>query len=115
MATIEKPCHCGNAYEVRFSDRCSGGELTWYMSILCRSCGRAEEVDGRGNLPEDLRSTLIQQEGEWHLVVKKVGEDRVSLLKQLRGVFALTIFEAANLYRTLPGLLRSGTHAEWPA
>ena len=111
MAEIESNCtRCGGILKVFFGDRCIGGKLVWYESHRCDECGSAMEVDGEDELPDELRSIVLNQHGEWCLIVLE--GKKSSIGKVLRSAKALDMKEVSQLLASFPGVLFSGTRAE---
>lgn len=38
------------------------GKLTWYSSFRCPSCGKATEIDGDDDIPNEIREAILEQE-----------------------------------------------------
>jgi hypothetical protein len=97
---------CGELASQAFGESGRG----WYESFHCSSCGQAYEADGGPPTPEEFRHAIIAREGEWTL--EALGPPSVTLLKALREQLSLTLGEAQELKRRMPGELRRGTRYE---
>ena len=97
---------CGEPASQAFGE----GGRGWYESFHCTSCGQAYEADGFTPAPEEFRRAIIAQEGEWGL--EAIAPPSIALLKALREEFSLSVREAQELKRRMPGELRRGTRYE---
>lgn len=111
MTVMESHCsRCGSSVEVAVGERVFNGNIVWFRSYQCQACGNQVEEDGRGTPPGEIRESLLEQDGEWSLVL--AGSDDPAVLKALRQSLHLSITEAADLRKRLPGALFRGTKAE---
>jgi hypothetical protein len=64
--------------------------------------------------PDDIRLTILQQEGEWTLILDREESNRSTTvaLKLLRQALNLPLSEVGKLRRLLPGPVATGTRAE---
>lgn len=97
---------CGRPATQAFGERGRG----WFESFHCPSCGDAYEADGGSPTPEEFRRAIIAEDGEW--AIEATAALSLALLKALRQVFALSLAEAQELKRRMPGELRRGTRYE---
>jgi hypothetical protein len=97
---------CGQPATQAFGE----GGRGWYESFDCPSCGQAYEADGFAPAPEEFRREIIAHEGEWALEV--TASPTTTLLKALRKALSLSLGEAKELKRRMPGELRRGTRYE---
>jgi hypothetical protein len=97
---------CGKPASQAFGE----GGRGWYESFQCPSCGEAYEADGFTPAPEEFRRIIIAEEGEWAL--EATAPPSLALLKTLREEFSLSLAEAQELKRRMPGELRRGTRYE---
>lgn len=114
MPTIEYLCpNCGARITANFAERIFPGKLTWYRSMSCVTCkAYAEEMDGLGPLPDDLREIVLAEEGEWTLSIVDLRKDRVLALKALKQVLGLSASEIIQLKSHLPAKVAVGTKTE---
>jgi hypothetical protein len=68
------------------------------------------EADDHGDLPEDLRASLLAHDGSWAVVVESAPD--VTFLKALRECLNLSLAELSDLRARLPGVLAEGTRCE---
>ena len=87
------------------------GRYRWHASYSCRQCGMSTEVDGGGTsgievideLPGEVRSFIIQRDGEWQLVV--------DTRKEVKEFFMNRILPGVEIdFESTSGL--SGTYAQ---
>ena len=97
---------CGQPASQAFGE----GGRGWYESFHCPSCGQAYEADGFTPAPEEFRQAIIAQEGEWAL--EATASPSTTLLKALREQFSLSLGQAQELKKRMPGELRRGTRYE---
>lgn len=101
------PCdRCGRPATQAFGE----GGRGWYESFDCPSCGEAYEADGGSPTPDEFRRAIIAEEGEW--AIEATTSLSPALLRSLRQVFSLSLAEAQELKRRMPGELRRGTRYE---
>ncbi len=109
MAQLTSPCTCGGTEVFAFGQHLSGRELVWWGSTRCDACGSQTEFDDYGDLPDDLKQIMLQDEGEWELAVAP-GENVVSAMKVVRERLDVSLSEA----RVALGQLRgTKTTLEW--
>ena len=60
---------CGKPARVSTGQKSCGGHLYWFESIHCQGCGLAQEADGEGVPPENIRRRILEAEGEWNLLI----------------------------------------------
>jgi hypothetical protein len=112
MVAIASTCgKCRRGVRLSVSQTVQRGELRWGTSYQCEFCGTAEESDGVGAAPEDVRRAIIEQDGEWGLTVTDVVVVPTAL-RVLRQALALSISETAAIKRGAPGTLVRGTRVE---
>ena len=94
MATMQRPCStCGATATVAFGQRLLGGELRWSGRETCSSCDAIVEFDDFGDIPDELKPAILEDEGEWELVLSD-GADRLAALKVLRDRLGVSIGQA---------------------
>ena len=113
MVYISKLCDaCKNLTNMEVQESTTTGELTWYFTYKCRSCGSVVEGDDVGHLPEELRKLVMAEEGEWILRIDEVPKEKIKLMKILRQLLDLDLNSISGLLKTIPGNVKSGTWAE---
>ena len=101
-----KCANCGSEYRVSFGDRFMHGELIWSESHRCLNCDFAMEIDDKGKLPEDKRRLVLEQDGEWGLILKS--DNKPLIAKVLRSIDSFSIQEVLELLRLIPGVVLKG-------
>src|SRR5437868_6619833 len=92
MAFLRERCPtCGVETDVAVGQAIDGGDLVWHKGYTCPSCGDAREEDGRGQAPGDIRRAILQQDGEWTLVIEEAGTRATTALKLLRQALDLSL------------------------
>ena len=113
MAILVGHCQfCGAEINIQVGQSVQGQRLVWHRSYYCQKCGGRLEVDGRGDAPDDVRSALIAQEGEWCIRLESTEADLPLALKSLRQLFGLSLVEIGQLRKKIPGIVFIGTRAE---
>jgi hypothetical protein len=103
MPQLEKRCStCGGRSIVVFGQRCLGGNLIWSGSEACQECGARTEFDDYGDIPEDLKPLVLQEEGEWSLHIMP-SQDTIKALKLLRARLGLPISDVKAKLNNLRG------------
>jgi len=106
-----EPCHrCGKPALLSFGEHSGIGALQHWIAARCEACGAQFESDGAGPLPEELRQLELRRQGAWAVRVERptTSVQWTALRRELE----LSLPELAELKRTLPGLVFSGTFAE---
>jgi hypothetical protein len=113
MAQMKGVCsNCGRQTDVRIGQAISGNMLYWNQGSRCDSCNYQLEADGFGFPPEELRQMILQQDGKWDLIIEASTPGKTRAASFLRAVLNLSIPEAVEIIRTIPGVVFSGTQAE---
>ena len=112
MAKLSITCKCKNSLEANVGQNTRRGRLNWFLSYKCPVCGNAIEEDGVDDTPEEIRSAIISQEGEYGLFVTEGTQNVTALITTLRKVLNLDLKEAAMLKKLVPGTILKGTKAE---
>jgi len=113
MATTKERCsQCGSDADVRIGQAIAhGDELVWSMGTKCPACGLVREADDRGFPPETYRRLILDQDGAWEVVV--LGEqDRRQVALAAKDLFGLSMRDAAQFARRIPGVVWTGTECE---
>lgn len=111
MAKISKICSCGATSLAETGQSFISGRLRWYLSFRCPCCGKANEVDGVDDTPIEIRDAILQQEGEWGLVIEDSNKAS-SVMAILRRELNLSLNEIARLRKSIPGIVLTGTKIE---
>lgn len=111
---LEEDCPtCSSKWSVSFGESSiQGNYLVWYTSSYCANCGHAEEADGRGKLPDDLRQIELEMNGTWQLRIISLGEKTSSGMKALNDAIGLTYQDVARIRDAIPVDVVSGTKTE---
>jgi hypothetical protein len=103
---------CWSAVDAVLAQRVLPGDrLTWSRSINCGVCGAATEEDGDGVPPEGIRELFLEENGTWHVLLRKSSE-KVPAIAMLRKMFELDMRAAARLLRSSSLELWLGTEGE---
>jgi hypothetical protein len=87
-------------------------QLRWSLSYECPYCHSTVEMDDVGFPPQEIRKSIIAQEGEWKLIIDKASlNDKIKTLKVLRKAFSYSIQETSKLVKNFP-YITSGTKTE---
>ena len=109
---MTSPCpRCGNPAALKFGQTNFRGKLRWFESVNCDNCGLRSEADGTGFPSEKLRSSLIEGDGEWSIVLTEVNST-ASVVAVLRSELSLDMKAALELLKTEPRLIFRGTRSE---
>ncbi|WP_252243961.1 MULTISPECIES: hypothetical protein [unclassified Clostridium] len=111
MTKILKICSCGTTSLAEVGQSFINGKLRWYLSFRCPCCGKANEIDGMDDIPIEIRDAILQQEGEWGLVIEDSSKVS-SVLKVLRRELNLSFNEIVRLKKSIPGIVLTGTKIE---
>ena len=87
------------------------GTLRWYESVKCHNCGLRSEADGEGFPPEEFRDRLLQNSGRWEVRLDPV-KSPATVAKVVRTALSLSMQDAAQLLKQLPGSVYVGTEVE---
>lgn len=113
MAIVRERCQfCSSEIDVSVGQSVYDGKLVWHKGYSCPICGGKAEEDGRGSAPYDIRSAILQRDGEWALRMDDAGSGITTGLKLLRQALNLSLREIAVLRKRLPGDVVTGTRAE---
>lgn len=113
MPTIQKPCpDCGQMATFTFSEAIRHNQLAWFASHHCDYCNYRVEIDDCGHLPDELKRVVLQEEGQWQLVLYSFGKNKIATLKALQEILGLSVPGLAELLTQLPGTVAIGTRTE---
>jgi large subunit ribosomal protein L7/L12 len=90
----------------------TNGRLVWYSSYKCPFCGACIEADDEGLLPEEIKKVFIETEGLWNLVIKENEAKKAKIISIIRQALNLSLIEAGQLAKHIPGTIMHGTRAE---
>ena len=104
---------CGNDSNMTVAQTVINGTLKWYKSYSCQSCGAAEEIDGTGFPPEEIRDKILENEGRWKILFLHQKMNKAAAMKVLRGLLNLSLAETKQMLDRLPPEpLSQGTKTE---
>ncbi|MED4729392.1 hypothetical protein P9597_14795 [Aneurinibacillus migulanus] len=114
MAVMKDICtRCGEKVEVHVKQYIVNNLIAWSEAYSCTKCGNEVVSDDWGDqTPNEVRKAILEQEGEWELVILKHGENKAHFLKNLRDALNLTLQEVSSLFKKIPGALIVGTFQE---
>lgn len=113
MATARIPCiDCQKNIDVYVGQSIDDRKLVWHQSSRCHHCGMAMEEDGIGNIPDELRQLILEQEGSWCLQITEIEERAIIAAKILRKLMNLSLPEITKIQKKIPGEVIIGTHVE---
>ena len=75
MAILKVKCDCGMTVEANVGDRMCNNKLHWFQSYYCNNCGNTSELDGVGNIPPDIETAIMEQDGRCGLFLNN-SDDR---------------------------------------
>lgn len=89
-------------------------ELVWSLGFECPNCGNAEEIDGHGFPPDQYRTALLTEYGDWTVSVTSESA-RVPSAQVLMKCLEMPRREAVRTVKNIPGVIWTGTkrEAEW--
>ncbi|GAA0921189.1 hypothetical protein [Virgisporangium aurantiacum] len=110
---VERCGTCGGNLRSAISQSAFKGRLVWSIDRWCDNCGHAEVVDGWDDMPDELRSMLIEQCGLVRVRVDRAEANplRVRLMAVFR-VNGVGLVEARDAVARLVGEGVTGTDAE---
>lgn len=112
MAILHVACaECLSVATVSVGQSFVSGNLAWYESFRCPTCGASEE-DGTGIAPAWLRDALIEAEGSWGLRVELTGSDRIAACKTLHCDLNTDFDDVSAMLKRIPGIVYVGTRTE---
>jgi len=113
MVSITMKCpECNSEMKVSISEKIMGERLAWSTSCNCSQCDYAEELDGRGELPTELRQHVVNEEGSWNLNLISLGNQVGKGLKALKETFQLNNAKVSEMRISLPNVITSSTRTE---
>ncbi|MEM9540012.1 MAG: hypothetical protein AAGA60_11005 [Cyanobacteria bacterium P01_E01_bin.42] len=114
MAYIKDKCQdCDRNIPMFVKQHADRSGLVWSLEYCCPYCGCTISLDDRGYPPEDIREAILAAEGEWYLAIAETDPGLILItVSRLRNVLNLSLSEAMQLKRKIPGEIASGTRAE---
>jgi hypothetical protein len=114
LRSIQEPTdacpECGGRRQLSFGERIRGGELVWFRSTFCESCGARVEADGGDRLPDDLRATELARHGRWGVTISRA--PTVSGWIAVRDALCLDLSAVSALKNRIPCVAFEGTFME---
>ncbi|WNG16935.1 MJ0042-type zinc finger domain-containing protein [Cystobacter fuscus] len=102
---------CHSSGKVAYALWGADGGIRLSASFKCNSCGHTFEADSH-DVPEDVRQLFYLENGRWVLKVIELGSNRAATLRGLRDALGLSVAEAGELLRKIPGEVADGTRVE---
>jgi hypothetical protein len=102
---------CGNILNLNVGQNLINGKIVWFVSGKCSKCGFQIEQDGKNDTPDEVRNTILAQEGEWGLSINQKEVD-LKFLKVVRETFKISIDDLVKLKNNIPGIIFTGTKTE---
>jgi ribosomal protein L7/L12 len=113
MVKIESYCYdCQKPIDVEVSQTVINLCLRWSTSYTCSFCGAMVESDDIGFPPDEIRQSILSEQGEWHLAIEKLEANKVVVMKTLRQTLNLSIIEVKQLLKNCSSSSIQGTQAE---
>lgn len=113
MAIVKGQCSsCGREIDIGVGQALVGNRLVWNRAYSCSFCKTQVEEDGHGNPPDYIRHAILQQEGEWTLILIDEGTRASTVLRVLRQALNLSLGEVGELRKHFPGPVMTGTKVE---
>ena len=78
------------------------GELRWGGRTECTVCGSITEFDGIGEVPDEYKKIIVEQDGEWRLSIDSE-QNRVPALKVIRELTKVSLAEAKEKMNNIRG------------
>ena len=70
MANFDVFCfECKNIVTANVSDTIHNNLYRWHLSYKCKICDNAIEFDDIGELPDEIKRAIIEQEGLWGAIL----------------------------------------------
>ncbi|MEG5233864.1 hypothetical protein QUB77_06365 [Microcoleus sp. AT9b-C3] len=87
-------------------------KVVLHLSYSCSHCGEAIELDDTHAIPDEIREEILAKEGNWNLIVLEKEQRATVVTKILGQAMELSLAEAMNLKKKMPGSVFVGTKAE---
>ncbi|MGL6337525.1 MAG: hypothetical protein ACRC80_00105 [Waterburya sp.] len=113
MVKVEYRCaNCNKETKANIGQAIIDSQLKWYLSSICNHCYSAVEMDDFGILSNEIRQQIINEEGEWKLIIDSAeSKNKAKIIKILRQALNLSIQDASNFLKKFPDIT-SGTKVE---
>jgi ribosomal protein L24E len=108
IQTCEK---CGNILNLNVGQNLVNGKIVWFVSGKCSKCGFQIEQDGKNDTPDEVRNTILAQEGEWSLRINQKEVD-TKFLKVVRETLNISFDDLVKIKGSIPGIIITGTKTE---
>lgn len=111
MITTQEKCpDCGKKILIHIGQSFVNGDLNWYRSIYCESCGTSIEENGQMT-PEYIREEILKYNGIWELHIKS-DVQKILALKIIRKVLKLSFSEIKSMIAEKRSAIFTGTSIE---
>lgn len=111
MTKIKRICDCGQSNLAEVGQSFASGKLSWYISFRCDKCGKAQEIDGTSEIPDEIRNDILNQEGTWELKIED--KSKLSLvLSILRRELNLSLHDIIKIKKAMAEVVITGTKVE---
>ncbi|MBD1827172.1 hypothetical protein NDI47_25930 [Microcoleus vaginatus GB1-A2] len=87
-------------------------KVVWHLSYSCPYCGEAIALDNTDAIPNEMKKEILAKEETWNLIVLEKEQRATVVTKILRQAMELSLAEAMNLKKKMPGSVFVGTKAE---
>ncbi|MEG4069422.1 hypothetical protein QUA42_19165 [Microcoleus sp. Pol11C2] len=87
-------------------------KVVWHLSSSCPYCSQAIALDNTHAIPNEMKKEILAKEGNWNLIVLEEEQPATVVTKILRQAMELSLAEAMNLKKKMPGSVFVGTKAE---
>ena len=113
MTDIKFTCHtCRLTTFAELGQSVYNGRLRWYISFVCEKCGDALEQDGGDFPPDELRAQILQDTGQWELVVEGNSDNKVKIAQIVHKTLKFPLTEALKISKRDPAIIYQGTEVE---
>ena len=70
MAKFEVFCsECKNIVTANVADNIYDNSYRWHLSYECKNCDNAVEFDEIGELPNEIKRAIVEQDGSWGAIL----------------------------------------------
>lgn len=111
MILLKSICDCGSSILLSVGENIYDKKLYWHQSYHCDGCGKTEEMDCEGRMPENIRDSFLKLEGEYSLYIEEEKDiKKVEFILKKWKKFSEYEFE--NLFRKNSRKVICGTEKE---